>query len=134
MRVARGPQTRGSSDARCGSGRHGATTTDRPQRPNGDLERPARVVSVLPALVRGRLRDVLAQAARAPRLGSGPYWLAQLGQLLADEPTGAPMLAELERLLDDYSPRVLVYGDYNAGKSSFVRRLLVDDGQPVPRH
>lgn len=35
-------------------------------------------------------------------------------------------LAQLGRLAADARPRVLVCGDYNTGKSSFIRRLLVD--------
>ena len=87
---------------------------------------------VLPALVRGRLPAVLAEAARTPRLGSGTFWLVRLGELLADDPAAGPVLAELERLRADHRPRVLVYGDYDSGKSSFIRRLLVDDREPVP--
>ena len=88
--------------------------------------------AVLPTLVRGRLPGVLAEAARTPRLGSGTYWLVQLGEILAEDPAAGAVLAELERLREDHRPRILVYGDYDAGKSSFIRRLLVDGGEPVP--
>lgn len=93
---------------------------------------PRRGESVLARLVRERLGAVLAQAVRVPTPGSARYWLAQVGGLLADDPAAVAVLERLDRMLADPHPRVLVYGDYNVGKSSLVRRLLVDEGEPVP--
>lgn len=83
-------------------------------------------------LVRDRLETVLTRAALVPSPGSGRYWLAQVGELLAGDEAAAPTLAHLAEILADPRPHVLVYGDYNVGKSSLIRRLLVDEGEPVP--
>ncbi|MEU2060464.1 GTPase [Streptomyces sp. NPDC013455] len=85
-----------------------------------------------------------------PAPGSGRRWLRETRRLLrrrtagsggpgpAAEDTGAAeaaaavdvacdeVLAQLGGLAADARPRVLVCGDYNTGKSSFIRRLLVD--------
>ena len=104
--------------------REGGGPDPRSRRPAGE--------AILATLARGRLRPVLTEAARVPSPGSGQYWLAQLDQLLAGEETAAPLLARLAGLVGDHSPRILLYGDYNVGKSSFVRRLLADEGEPIP--
>ena len=99
------------------------------------VERPARTGGgPLGDQVADRLRRVLAEAAARPRPGVGTDWLSLLTDLLADDPRARPMLDELTALAADRCPRVLLYGDYNVGKSSFIKRLLVDDGQTAPEN
>jgi predicted GTPase len=64
------------------------------------------------------------------RPGTGRDWFAELerDELLAKE---APDLFVALRAWCE-GPRLQFAGDYSAGKSSFIKRLLVDDGQPVP--
>nr|WP_249196194.1 GTPase [Gluconobacter kondonii] len=65
--------------------------------------------------------------------GAGQTWL-RLAQNLLDKDEGAqPMLTELAAIAAEGRPRLYLVGDYNAGKSSFIRRLLLDAGQGTPR-
>jgi predicted GTPase len=63
--------------------------------------------------------------------GAGTEWADQLRQ---DELLAAHIPDLLEQLVlwADEQPQVHLVGDYSAGKSSFIKRLLVDDGQSVP--
>ena len=73
------------------------------------------------------------RARRAvPRRGSGAEWLAQVARELGDEPDLREPLAELRRLAAEPRVRVVLCGDYNAGKSSLIKRLLVESGEVVP--
>lgn len=115
----------------------GESWCDDPSDLDDDSGPPAHVgrhrrASVLARVAHARLDTVLAAASATPSPGSGQYWLAQVQALLADDPTTGPELAYLARLLDDPSPRVLVHGDYDTGKSSLVRRLLLDAGVAAP--
>lgn len=79
-----------------------------------------------------RLSTVLARMGTAPPPGGGQAWMAEVADLLGEDRHAAGVLAELRRLAAERSPSVVVFGDYNAGKSSFIARLLVEDGRPVP--
>jgi predicted GTPase len=78
------------------------------------------------------LRAALAGALAAPTRGAGQEWLALARRRLADDALAAPALRELDVLATPGRPRVVVCGDYDTGKSSFIRRLLTDAGQPAP--
>ncbi|MFB7947277.1 GTPase [Kitasatospora phosalacinea] len=81
-------------------------------------------------------------AAWVERAAAGPFsvpapvtgrdWLAATRRRLADDPAAADVLDRLDALAADARPKVLVCGDYSTGKSSLIRRLLVDAGLPVP--
>lgn len=77
-----------------------------------------------------RLRSALLTAP-CPRIGAADGWLAEGRAALREHPRIQGALAEIEELAGG-SPRVHVLGDYNAGKSSLIRRLLVDSGGEVP--
>lgn len=98
-----------------------------PRAPQQEARRSGRVGQVL-----DRLSHLLAQVTAVPRPGSGRDWLADTARLLDGDAHAAPLLAELQDMAGEPSPIVVVFGDYNVGKSSFIARLLVDDGQPVP--
>jgi predicted GTPase len=80
------------------------------------------------------LRRTIARATVVPRPDTGRAWLtAVAARLDGDDDSGVTdLLGDLARLADDPRPRLVLMGDYSAGKSSFVRRLLVDAGEPVP--
>lgn len=78
------------------------------------------------------LQTGLAAAAATPVPGAGQEWLAWAQERLATDPAAAKVLRESAALSRAAAPRVLICGDYDTGKSSFIRRLLVDAGQPVP--
>ena len=65
------------------------------------------------------------------RPGAGAEWADKLRQ---DELVAANIPDLLEQLVlwANEQPQVHLVGDYSAGKSSFIKRLLVDDGQSVP--
>jgi predicted GTPase len=67
-----------------------------------------------------------------PRAGSGREWLAEVENDLGDQADFAEALGEIRALASARMPRVVVCGDYDTGKSSFIRRLLVDGGYQVP--
>ncbi|MFD7735406.1 GTPase [Kitasatospora phosalacinea] len=67
-----------------------------------------------------------------PDPGTGRDWLAAARSRLTGDPAAADVLDRLDALAADARPRVLVCGDYSTGKSSLIRRLLVDAGLPVP--
>jgi hypothetical protein len=79
-----------------------------------------------------RVRTLLAGMQTAVSPGSGREWLAQVRDTLAGAPEAAAALTELQRIADDGRPRIVFCGDYSAGKSSFIKRLLMDVGQAVP--
>lgn len=62
-------------------------------------------------------------------------WIRKLSKLLP-RLAGEQRTAEIVGAWDDYAaqPEVvaLLYGPYNAGKSTLLKRLLVEDGTPVP--
>ncbi|MET3422727.1 putative GTPase [Actinoplanes tereljensis] len=106
-------------------------------------ERPEVVVTVAarPAAPRPRrvfrqfrrtLRTFTESITAVPRPGSAKEWLGQARDVLGHEPGFRPYLDELSTLDAGDKPRVVLCGDYDTGKSSFIRRLLVDAGLPVP--
>ncbi|MGH3751705.1 MAG: GTPase [Pseudonocardiaceae bacterium] len=103
---------------------------DGPVPPIEQLRRQGR--SAMGEQVLERLRTVFAAVTATPPPGTGHAWLAQLAQLLTADRHAAPVLRDLYQLMADQRPRVVIYGDYNVGKSSFIKRLLVDDGQQIP--
>ncbi|MCC5953691.1 MAG: 50S ribosome-binding GTPase [Acidimicrobiia bacterium] len=97
---------------------------------------------VTPALVRvdpavqeervARVRSIIDAAGRAPEVGAGRAWIsATLHELDGDE-EALSALAPVWAVADDAPPRIVVAGDYSTGKSSFVKRLLVDLNLEVP--
>ena len=92
---------------------------------------PSRSVS-LPSRAGRRLRQFVRTATSVPRRGSGRAWLADVERELGGEPSLGDKLAELRTLAQDPRPRLVFCGDYNGGKSSLIRRLLIEAGQPVP--
>jgi predicted GTPase len=77
-----------------------------------------------------RLRTMLL-AAPSPHAGAAATWLGEARAALRKDARARTVLAELKEIAQQ-APRVYFVGDYNAGKSSLIRRLLVDAGSPVP--
>ncbi len=78
------------------------------------------------------LQHVFAQVAADLEPGVGRGWLEEaLARCEGDEEALAA-LAELRRIAEDGRPRLHVVGDYNAGKTSFIKRLLLDAGTRPP--
>jgi hypothetical protein len=64
--------------------------------------------------------------------GCSTAWLGEAKNLLADEKDAQPFLEGLEVLLSKGKPRLYLCGDYSTGKTSFIKRLLTESGQPIP--
>lgn len=64
--------------------------------------------------------------------GSGTRWLRDTEQALAEDAAASQSVAELNALAARGRARLQLFGDYSAGKTSFVRRLLIDGGLPLP--
>jgi len=79
-----------------------------------------------------RLDAVWRQLTSGSPPSAGRRWLreAQIG--LSEEPAAKPVIDEAARIADDDRPQIAVCGDYSAGKTSFIRRLLAEDYRPIP--
>ena len=89
-----------------------------------DLARSRRLVE--------RMRRFARRASVRPRPGIGLEWLAAAHDALADDPEAIHQLGAADRLASEGRPQIVIAGDYSSGKSSFVKRLLVDAGEPAP--
>jgi predicted GTPase len=78
------------------------------------------------------VRAAIAGPFAVPRARSGQGWLDEARRRLAGDASAATMLAELTEMAAAKAPRVVVAGGYSAGKSSFIRRLLIEAGQQPP--
>jgi predicted GTPase len=76
------------------------------------------------------LRDIFLPDR--PKAGEGKAWLRSARGAILKLPEGQRTLEEIERLVAMGRPRLQLLGDYNTGKTSFIKRLLIDAGQPIP--
>ncbi|WP_005032730.1 GTPase [Holophaga foetida] len=67
-----------------------------------------------------------------PKAGAGKAWLTSARKTLLECPGGSESVADLDLILQTGRPRLHLLGDYNTGKTSFLKRLLIDAGEPVP--
>jgi predicted GTPase len=107
---------------------HGLDAGDEPERVQA---RPR------PSPTRRRMRRRLLSVRMGlggslPQPGSGRVWLEGVQRRLGADPDAARLLDELRSLGRIEQPNVVVCGNYNSGKSSFVRRLLADAGLELP--
>jgi predicted GTPase len=79
-----------------------------------------------------RLRSFLHRSSGTPAHGDGAVWLGQTRDVLHLDREALSALAPIVDLVERGRPRLVVAGDYNAGKSSFIKRLLLDAGLPAP--
>lgn len=82
--------------------------------------------------IRENFRATFEDWGRGLEAGAGAAWLVHCRAVLHPEDDADDALTKLSGIVSDGRPRIDVVGDYNAGKSSFIRRLLLDAGQPVP--
>lgn len=79
-----------------------------------------------------RIRSVTDAAALVPAAGSGTSWVTTTLEELPGDDDSLDALDPIRELVDGARPRIVVAGDYSSGKSSFIKRLLVDSGLAVP--
>lgn len=78
------------------------------------------------------MRGFLARFAQGVTFEAAQTWLAESMQLAARDPACRQVLKPLVDFANENKPRIHLVGDYNTGKSSFIKRLLLDAGLPVP--
>lgn len=69
-----------------------------------------------------------------PAADSGKEWFDKLKEGLDGQPEEQELIEHLEAIATDGKPHIYLCGDYNSGKSSFIKRLLADNGQNIPEH
>jgi predicted GTPase len=79
-----------------------------------------------------RVQSVVGSAAARPSSGAGTAWLATTLDWLSDDDETLSAISPLEGVADGTTPRIVLAGDYSTGKSSLIKRLLVDSGLEVP--
>ena len=84
------------------------------------------------ARMRDALRAVFARVGSKVRSGEGGLWLDSALASLEGDSEALEAFADLREIAARGRPRIHLLGDYSAGKSSFIKRLLLDDGKPVP--
>ena len=73
------------------------------------------------------------QVPADPRLvGAGKAFVAWAEDRLGDFVSAAAVMTELRALAALDGPAIFLLGDYNAGKTSFIKRLFAEAGLPVP--
>ena len=77
-------------------------------------------------------RSFVDRFAGKVRRGAGTKWLAETKSLLATDALAASPMAELRKIEAAGMPRYHLFGDYSSGKTSFIKRLLIDAGLPLP--
>ncbi|MEJ7785464.1 MAG: GTPase [Solirubrobacteraceae bacterium] len=102
---------------------------------DGTRAEPARTSAYDPRR-RERLTERLKTFARRyrsrPAPGTGLAWLSETCEVLASDAEATGALAAARDIADRGRPLIAVVGDYSTGKSSFVKRLLVDAGSAAP--
>ncbi len=64
--------------------------------------------------------------------GAGIKWFEETHGILSGDSDAVVALNELKAINDKGMARFLLIGDYSSGKTSFVKRLLIDAGLPLP--
>lgn len=78
------------------------------------------------------MRGFLDRYNRDLTLKAAQDWLSEAQQICAQHPHDGKVLESLTNFAHLGKPRIHVIGDYNTGKSSFIKRLLLDAGLAVP--
>ena len=79
------------------------------------------------------MRDIFDRIADdAPDRRSGRTWLTIALERCKKDADAVACLKELQPIADSGKPRIHLVGDYSAGKTSFIKRLLIDAGLRVP--
>ena len=80
----------------------------------------------------GGIKDIFERIADAVTPGSGLTWLTTARECCVGDPGAVELLSQLQAIADTGRPRIHLVGDYSAGKTSFIKRLLIDAGSRVP--
>ncbi len=78
------------------------------------------------------LRSFVDRFGGSVERGAGSRWLRETERSLAVDTAASQALADLNVIAKRGRARLQLFGDYSAGKTSFVKRLLIDGGLPVP--
>ncbi len=83
--------------------------------------------------IRPRPARIPAASGGRPSPGTGRRWLEASGQKLAGDAEAQRALASVRAILTRDRPTLAVAGDYSSGKSTLIKRLLLDAGKRVPK-
>lgn len=78
------------------------------------------------------LRGFVVRFTGKVRPGSSSEWLNMAEAKLGTEEAAKTSLVELRTMLSSGRSRYHLLGDYSTGKTSFIKRLLIDAGLPLP--
>lgn len=78
------------------------------------------------------MRGFLGRFSHDVTLHAAQEWLAEALYVCAQNKSAEKALEPLVKFAGVGISRIHVVGDYNTGKSSFIKRLLLDGGLPVP--
>lgn len=79
---------------------------------------------------RHRLHALVQKVAREPRPTNAREWVARVvASGVLEEDVAARVAAHVD---SEARPPLVLIGDYNSGKTSLVKRLLAEAGEPVP--
>lgn len=80
------------------------------------------------------IRESLSSITGRPRRGDGRKWLARADIQLSGIDGGTDIVRELQLICERDQARIMLLGDYSTGKSSFIKRLFIEEGFPVPEN
>ena len=80
----------------------------------------------------GGIKDIFERIADDVTPGSARTWLTTARERCVGDPDAVEPLSQLQLIADTGRPRIHLVGDYSAGKTSFIKRLLIDAGSRVP--
>ncbi len=74
------------------------------------------------------LREWIERRNRTPKAGAGRIWLDRVKERLETHAVATGLLEGLEQIKAAGKPQIVFCGDYNSGKSSLIRPLLLEAG------
>jgi GTPase Era involved in 16S rRNA processing len=95
---------------------------------------PVRTTSYDPSIFEtllGRLRSFVDGFGGMIATDVGERWLRESEAILTGDTEAESSLREVRGLYERKRLRIQLFGDYNAGKTSFIKRLLIDSGEPI---
>ena len=100
-----------------------------------DAADPARTTSYDPGFLESlanSLGDAFRTITAHPTRSAAASWLAEVKQAGQSDADLAAVAAAASVRLSNPRPAIYLCGDYSAGKSSFIKRLLLDSGAALP--
>jgi len=78
------------------------------------------------------MRGFVSRFGESVQPGAGYRWLKSINDILCDDPYALEIMKEVHTIYERGLPRFQLFGDYDSGKTSFIKRLLIDSGLTIP--